>query len=146
MKTKRLNLFVIACILVVGSMALAEVTVPKIFGDNMVLQRELPVPVWGSASPDEKVTVMFNGQKLSTVADSQGKWMVKLKPLKTSKTEKTLTVKGTNTITFNGIVVGEVWLCSGQSNMADSFNRLKRVALLKRSISKKIFPGLEFAA
>jgi hypothetical protein len=108
------------------SMTFAKVEVPSIFGDNMILQRELLVPIWGTASPGEKVLVSFDNQTVETTADKQGKWMVKLKPLKTSRTERKLTIKGSNTITFEGVLVGEVWLCSGQSNMADSFNPQKK--------------------
>ncbi|MEK6237731.1 MAG: beta-lactamase family protein, partial [Planctomycetales bacterium] len=88
-------------------------------------QRELPVPIWGTADAGEKITVSFASQQLKTVADDQGKWMVNLTPLKTSNEEQTLTVSGSNVIRFQGVLVGEVWLCSGQSNMADSFNPQK---------------------
>ena len=116
------------------SVASAEVKMPVVFGDNMVLQRQLPVPVWGTASAGEKITVSFDGQKVKTTADDKGEWMVKLSPLKTSKTEKTMTVKGSNTITLSGVLVGEVWLCSGQSNMAGKF-----VAAKNRTLDPKVF-------
>ena len=122
------------CTIACASTALAEVALPAVFGDNMVLQRELPVPVWGTASPGEKVTVSFAGQTVTTAADGRGKWMVTLKPLKTSTTEKTMTIAGSRTVTFSGVVVGEVWLCSGQSNMAGKFVKSKG-----RSIEPKAF-------
>jgi len=122
------------CTIACASTALAEVALPAVFGDNMVLQRELPVPVWGTASPGEKVTVSFAGQTVTTAADGRGKWMVTLKPLKTSATEKTMTIAGSSTVTFSGVVVGEVWLCSGQSNMAERFVKSKG-----RSIEPKAF-------
>ena len=122
------------CTIACASTAPAAVALPDIFGDNMVLQRELPVPVWGTASPGEKVTVSFAGQTLTTAADGRGKWMVTLKPLKTSTTEKTMTIAGSSTVTFSGVVVGEVWLCSGQSNMAGKFVKSKG-----RSIEPKAF-------
>lgn len=115
----------VLCTLALVSTAIAEVKVPVIFDDNMVLQRDLPVPIWGTASPGEKVSITFDDQNHTTTADDQGKWMVKLNPLKASKTEKDMTIKATNTITLQGVLVGEVWLCSGQSNMADSFNPQK---------------------
>jgi len=105
--------------------ATADVQVAKIFSDNMVLQRELPVPVWGTAAPGEEVIVSFAGQEQSSVADSQGQWMVKLDPLETSATDRTMTVEGTNTITISNVLVGEVWLASGQSNMAGKFTASK---------------------
>jgi len=109
--------------------AAAEIRMPAVFGDNMVLQRDLPVPVWGTAEAGEEVTVGFADQRLTATADDRGSWMVTLKPLKTSKTEQTMTVRGSNTIQLKGVLVGEVWLCSGQSNMADSFNRRKNRAI-----------------
>ena len=106
--------------------AFAEVKLPPVFADKMVLQRELPVPVWGSAAPGENVTVSFDGQKLTALADDSGKWMVKLAPLQTSRTGKEMTIQGAaNSINLKDVLVGEVWLCSGQSNMADSFNKNK---------------------
>ena len=134
MQNKFRTMFIVICALVLPSMTFAKVEVPSIFGDNMILQRELLVPIWGTASPGEKVFVSFDNQTVETTADKKGKWMVKLKPLKTSKTEKKMTIKGSNTITFEGVLVGEVWLCSGQSNMADSFNPQK-----KRQIEPEYF-------
>ncbi|TWT81323.1 Beta-lactamase [Planctomycetes bacterium CA13] len=107
------------------SLAHADVTLPKIFSSNMVLQRELPVPIWGMADPTEKVAVKFAGQSKHTKADSDGKWMVLLDPLATSSQERPLLVEGKNRLELSGVLVGEVWLCSGQSNMADSFNSSK---------------------
>ena len=106
-------------------LARAEVTLPKIFSSNMVLQRELVVPIWGTAQAGEKVAVKFAGQSKQATADANGKWMVHLDPLVTSKQPQTLLVEGENVIELTGVLVGEVWLCSGQSNMADSFNSSK---------------------
>lgn len=94
----------------------AKVTLPKIFSDNMVLQRETTIPVWGWANPNEKIIVNFNKQAISAVADQKGKWSVKLKAEKAG-IGFTLIVKGENTIEFKNVAVGEVWVCSGQSNM-----------------------------
>jgi len=112
---------VAACALACAPIAFAEVQVSAVFGDSMVLQCDLPVPVWGTASPGEEVSVEFSGQRLSTTADDQGNWMVKLDPLATSSVGRTMAIRGVNTITFEDVVVGEVWLCSGQSNMAGKF-------------------------
>jgi len=138
MKKRLRTLFIATCALACTSMAFAEVKVASVFGDNMVLQRELPVPVWGTASPGEKITVSFDGQNLTTTADGQGNWMVKLKPLKTSKTDKKMTVKGSNTIMFSGVLVGEVWLCSGQSNMAGKFVERKGRAIDPKAFEKDL--------
>lgn len=86
------------------------------FGDHMVLQRDHKVAVWGTADAGEKVTVSFNKEKQSAVADVQGKWMVSLSRLNAGG-PYTITITGNNTITFRDVYVGEVWLCSGQSNM-----------------------------
>ncbi len=102
-----------------------DVTVPAIFSDHMVLQREARVPVWGSAAPGEKVTVTLAGQSHSTTAGSDGKWQVALTNLKSSSTPQTLTITGNNTLTIQDVLVGEVWLGSGQSNMAMTVNRAK---------------------
>ena len=103
----------------------SELKLTKIFSDNMILQRDIPAPVWGWADPGEKITVQFNGQEKSTIAGSDGKWMVRLDPLTASCEPKILTVTGkTDRKEFKNVVVGEVWVCSGQSNMASSFKYL----------------------
>jgi sialate O-acetylesterase len=95
----------------------AEVRLPKIFGDHMVLQRERPVPVWGWAEPGEKITVRFGGASVHTTADAKGKWLLKLPALPATAEGRELSIAGSNTLAFKDVVVGEVWLCGGQSNM-----------------------------
>ncbi len=98
----------------------AEVTLASPFTDHLVLQRDLPVPVWGRAEPGERVTVSFAGQKRRTKAGADGAWRVELKPLKASSEGRELVVTGSKTaepIKLADVLVGEVWLCSGQSNM-----------------------------
>ena len=90
---------------------------PRVFGDNMVLQRDLPLPVWGKAAPGEVVTVGFAGQQKSATAYAGGQWLVTLDPLPADKTPQILNVRGENEVVFTNVLVGEVWLCSGQSNM-----------------------------
>lgn len=96
----------------------AEVKLAGLFSDHMVLQSGKAVPVWGSAAPDEEVTVTIAGQTKAEKAGADGKWTVKLEALKPSSTPTTLTVKGSNTLTVQDVLIGEVWLGSGQSNMA----------------------------
>lgn len=110
--------------LVAATTAFADVKLPAIFGDHMVLQRETVVPVWGTATPGEEVTVSIAGQTASAKADAAGKWSVKLAKLAAAGPH-TLTVKSANTLTFSDVLVGEVWLGSGQSNMAMTVNRAK---------------------
>ena len=97
--------------------AMAEVTLPPVLGNGMVLQRDLPVPVWGWADAGEKVSVTFADQTKITKAGDDGKWMVKLDPLKANNKAASLTVTGNNKISLDNVLVGEVWICSGQSNM-----------------------------
>ena len=115
MKTIRFNIVILITLLCSVFEANAEVKPHSLFSNHMVLQRGVAVPVWGTASEDEKVTVSFNGQTLSTNA-TNGKWMVKLDKLKAGGPYN-MTITGSNTISITDILVGEVWLCSGQSNM-----------------------------
>ena len=104
-----------------SSTVYAKVIPSTIFDSNMVLQREKPVPVWGKADPGEAVEVKFAGQTLKTKADADGKWEVTLAPMKANAKGQTMTLKGKNTVTFKNILVGDIWLCAGQSNMEMSF-------------------------
>lgn len=96
--------------------AAATVRPSSLFSHHMVLQKGVAIPVWGHADEGEKVVVRFNGQEVSTVAKN-GKWIVKLSPMPYVTTPQEMTIKGQNTISIKDILVGEVWLCSGQSNM-----------------------------
>ena len=97
--------------------AQADVKLASIFGDSMVLQRELPVPVWGWAAAGEEVTVTLGDQSKKVTADADGRWQVKLDPLKANGEGQMLKVSGKNTIELKDVLIGEVWICSGQSNM-----------------------------
>ena len=94
----------------------ANVSIADIFSDNMVLQRNIDLKVWGNANPGEKLFVSFNGQKLRTKADKNGKWEVVLKPMKAGGPFN-MTLQGKNEIVLKNILIGDVWVCSGQSNM-----------------------------
>lgn len=94
----------------------AQVSLPNFFSDHMVLQRNNNNPIWGNAKKGEKITVSINGQSHKTKADKNGYWKVKLNPMKAGG-PFVLTVKGKNTLTISDVLIGEVWLCSGQSNM-----------------------------
>lgn len=112
----------------------AQVSMPNIFTSNMVLQQEKKVAVWGKATPGEKITVRFASQEESCITKSDSTWTIWLKPMKSSFEGREMTVKGKNNeIKFENILVGEVWLCGGQSNMEYPMNRkLKRYAAPKR--------------
>ena len=94
----------------------AAVKLNSLFTDNAVFQRNVEVPVWGWADEGEKVTIDFAGQKVSTTAQN-GKWMLKLKPMKENSSPQEIKITVKNTIILKNILVGEVWICSGQSNM-----------------------------
>ena len=96
--------------------AQAEVSLPNIFGDHMVFQREQANPVWGKATPGEKISVSIGGQSHTTTTSIDGSWQVTLEPLEVGGPYE-LEIRGSNTLTFSDILVGEVWVCSGQSNM-----------------------------
>ena len=108
----RLLLFALAT-----SLVRADVTPAPLFADRAVLQREQPIPVWGRAEAGEKVTVKFAGQIRGATAGKDGRWIVLLDPLPASAQGTELVLAGKNTLVLRDIVVGEVWLCSGQSNM-----------------------------
>ncbi len=95
----------------------ADVTLAPLFTDGAVLQRDKPVSIWGWAAAGEKVAVTFAGQKCEATPGPDGRWLVLLEPLPANTLGAELTVVGKNTLTLRDVVVGEVWLCSGQSNM-----------------------------
>ena len=120
------KMMILAVLCLAAASSYADVTLDTLFTDHMVLQRKIPVTVFGQASPDEKVTVSFAGQSRSTTADNMGQWSVKLAAMKASAKAKPLTVKGKNTITLKDILVGDIWVCSGQSNMDWTLGRCRR--------------------
>ena len=99
------------------TLALADVRLPTIFSDNLVLQQGKPVAIWGSASADEEITVRFAGQTQVTRTDLEGKWRVTLNPLPANAQPQEMIISGSNTVTLKNLLIGEVWVCSGQSNM-----------------------------
>jgi sialate O-acetylesterase len=113
--------------------AAAQLKIAEAFSDNMVLQRNKPVTIWGRAAAGKTVTLQFAGQQKATLADTAGKWTVVLAPLQLSATPQNLTVTAGETITLHNILVGDVWLCSGQSNMEYPLDsKLKRYAAPKK--------------
>ncbi|MCK5852695.1 sialate O-acetylesterase [bacterium] len=120
----------------------AQIVLPSIFSDNMVLQRDMEIPVWGKANPLSKITVSFHGQKKITTADKEGNWKLYLSPVSADRNpptsfprqnrdkiqgglnpRKMLIESDNSKITFTNVLVGEVWLCSGQSNMKFELER-----------------------
>ena len=109
--------FGVAAALAVTSHCRGEVALPSMLGDHMVLQRGIEAPIWGWADPNESITVKIDNQEHQTKADAEGKWSVRLQPLEVGE-PRTMTIQGENNqITVRDILAGEVWICSGQSNM-----------------------------
>lgn len=102
----------------------ATIRLPRLISDGMVLQRDKEIPVWGWASPGEKVSITFNGKNYSTVTAANGKWSLKLPPLKAGG-PYAMTITGSNRIEIRDILIGDVWICSGQSNMALQLSKVR---------------------
>jgi sialate O-acetylesterase len=126
---KNLPRLILLCAFTALASLRAEVVPAPLFTDNAVLQRDKPIPVWGTADAGEKVSVSFAGQSLATTADASGRWRVDLAPLPANATPATLVIQGNNTVSLSNILVGEVWLASGQSNMEWIVNKTFDAAL-----------------
>ncbi|MCG3179419.1 MAG: hypothetical protein BIFFINMI_01754 [Phycisphaerae bacterium] len=112
---KRLAL-IAAAVALLAPAALAAVKPASLFTDHVVLQRDAKVNIWGTADAGEKVSVSIAGQKVETAADKDGRWSVQLAPMKAARSLE-ITIAGSNTVTLKDVAVGDVWVCSGQSNM-----------------------------
>jgi sialate O-acetylesterase len=123
-----------------GTAAIADVTLPAIIDNQMVVQSGTHAPIWGWADAGEAVTVSFAGQVQQTTAAANGKWMVKLDPLSVSAESRTMTIQGNNLIELDDVLVGEVWLASGQSNMEFSIGAIpaEEKALAAAQVDNKL--------
>ena len=121
MKRSRFILLIIFIFIALSGKA--EVRLPKFISDGMVLQRQSDVKIWGWAGDNEKIAVQFIGKTFQTEADASGKWNIVLPPLKAGGPYD-MTITGKNTIVIKNILVGDVWLCSGQSNMEITMERV----------------------
>lgn len=140
--TKRISptiLTVLVSILSVGP-AGADVRLAKVFGSHMVLQRDTEVRVWGWAEPGEQVTVQFADQTPTVTTDKKGKWVVGLSPMKVNATPQELVVTGKNTVKIEDVLIGDVWLCTGQSNMAFGLGGCDA----KADVDAADFPSIRF--
>ncbi|MEA3366342.1 MAG: sialate O-acetylesterase, partial [Candidatus Hydrogenedentes bacterium] len=113
----------VLCGLLITAVAGADVSLHPLFSDHMVLQQGQRIPVWGKAAPDEKVTVTIGRRQDSDRADQNGDWMVRLRSLKAGGPHEMVVTGKTNTVKVSDVLVGEVWVASGQSNMAMSVQR-----------------------
>ena len=133
---------IVFCSQVLLSFSLAaQVKLPKIFSDSMVLQRNAPVRVWGWAAPAEAITVQFHQQQRSVKADANGNWEAVLAPEPVGGPYD-LQVKGKTTITLHGILMGDVWVCSGQSNMEMPVKGWSQVVNADQEIAAANYPRI----
>ena len=106
------------CLAMLANVAHAELRVPRVFGDGMVVQRDKPARVWGWGDKGDSIEVTFNGQKQTTTVGADGRWLLSLDPMAVNASPQDLVIKGkTDSIELKNVVIGDVWLCSGQSNM-----------------------------
>lgn len=131
---KNISLLVVA--IFYSFISMANITLPRIFGSNMVLQRNKPINVWGWADPGEKITLQFNKQVKKTKAGKDGSWKIVLDQEVAGGPYQLIAI-GKNTITLDNVLVGEVWICSGQSNMEWS---VKNSDSAKREIRESDYP------
>jgi sialate O-acetylesterase len=142
----RMRVPIAAFVLLLASLAVAplraDVRVPRVFSGNAVLQRQMPIPVWGWADPQEEVAVEMNGRTARARADADGEWMVRL-PAMEAGGPFTLTIAGKNRIEIQNVLVGEVWVCSGQSNMAMT---VAGCSYAQREIAEGDYPAIRMFA
>lgn len=141
----RLTAVLIGLVVLCG-VARAEFRLPACFGDHMVLQQGRPLPVWGTAGPAEEVRVRFGGAVVTGTAGSDGRWRVELPPQRSSAEGRPLVVEGRTTITLADVLVGEVWLCAGQSNMLLPLGKADRSAAVVAAADDPLLRLLPLAA
>ena len=127
-------------LLLTATSAVADVKLARVFADHMVLQRDQPLPVWGWAEAGEQITVSLAGVQTMATANGDGKWMAKLAPLPGGGPHQ-MVVAGKNTVTLSDVLIGEVWVCSGQSNMQWS---LRQATKADAEIAAADHPRLRF--
>jgi sialate O-acetylesterase len=122
-KTTSIRLALICSLLLPASLA-AQIKLPQLIADGMVLQRDSPVKIWGWAAPDEMVSVTFMGENYQTVANREGEWELMLPKLEAGGPHRMM-LQASNLLTIDNILIGDVWVCSGQSNMELPMRRVK---------------------
>lgn len=129
----------------VSSIAMADVTLAPLFQDRAILQRNQPQPVWGRAEPGEHITVSFRGQTVGATTTPDGRWLVYLEPLSAAIEPADLTVTGKNTVIVRDVLVGEVWLAAGQSNMNRQLSSLPDAAQVVAKVNNPLIRQLTVA-
>jgi sialate O-acetylesterase len=127
------------CCILLSLSCFAEVRLPKLISNSMVLQRDTKLKIWGWASPDERITIKFAGKTFHTTTDAGGKWLIMIPPMKAGGPYK-MDISGSNNITISDILIGDVWFCSGQSNMVLQMERVKE--RYPEEISSADYPGI----
>jgi len=114
----RCSMFIFCCLVIgAGTNIFAQVKLPRLIRDSLILQRDAPVKIWGWASKNEKINILFNNKTYRSVADATGKWQTEL-PATKAGGPYTMRISGANnSIQLKEILFGDVWLCTGQSNM-----------------------------
>ena len=139
--TRKVSLIAVVTLFTALTVTHATVSVTSLYSTNMVLQRDKPVPVWGTAAASKTITVVYNGQTKTTTSDAQGNWLLYLDAMaaKTTGSNMTVNESGANTLTFTNVVVGDVWICSGQSNMAFGLSGCNRQT---EDVNTANYPGI----
>jgi sialate O-acetylesterase len=137
MKSTAARLLLLLAATCCGSGLRADVVLAPLFTDHAVLQRRAAVPVWGTASSGERVTVTFRAHKQAATADAAGRWEVRLPAMEAGEPGE-LTITGNNRVVLTDVVVGEVWLCGGQSNMAFRVEELEQPAVMAAALNPNI--------
>ena len=146
MKTTHFPLLATLLLATLTDLSAAELKLASVFADRMILQRDQPVSVWGTAASNEQVTVGFAGQQKRAAADAQGNWLVKLDPLPASAEPREMTVSAGKAVKIKDVLVGEVWLCAGGLHVANRFVNLlpDRDAAVAAANAEPVVPHLRF--
>lgn len=124
-----------------GSVNAQNIAPASIFGDNMVLQQGIHAPIWGTSAPNQKISLSFNDKLLSTKSDQQGNWLFKLPKQLTGGPFRMVIAATADSVVFTNVMVGEVWLASGQSNMQFTLHEAKNSA---QELSEANYPNIRF--
>lgn len=138
-----LSLFSLLLSLIFVYESSAQIKLPSIFSDNMVLQRDIKIPVWGTSDAGEKILVQIGKKKNKTIADENGKWRVDISPFKAGGPYE-LKITGKDSIIFRNVMIGEVWICSGQSNMAMGVDEIGKAFDNEKEIAQANYPNIRF--
>src|SRR6478736_4549325 len=121
MNYKKIDILFVLLLLLTLESVRAQVRLPRLVRDSMILQRDTKINIWGWAAKNEKISIKFNSKSYKTTTGSDGKWLIQLAPMKAGG-PYTMDIAGSNKIVLKEILIGDVWICSGQSNMVHQMN------------------------